>query len=127
MSESVTRDAGALIALEKNDERMRALCDRTLSRSTLRAFVPAGVVAQVWRGGSRQARLAILLGDLATTVVPLDFERAQAAGALCGGAQTRDVIDASVVLCAREHSTSIVTSDPEDITRLDPNAQIVAI
>ncbi|MGH8889669.1 MAG: PIN domain-containing protein [Acidothermaceae bacterium] len=126
-SKSVTLDAGALIALEKNDERIRALFDRALSRNAVRAFVPAGVVAQVWRGGSKQARLAILLSDPATTVVPLDSERAQAAGVLCGFARTSDIVDASVVLCARENSTTIITSDPQDMARLDPSARIVAL
>ena len=46
---------------------------------------------------------------------------AKASGELCGRTDTRDVIDASVVVCAREQRDSIVlTSDPTDIRNLDP-------
>ena len=35
-----------------------------------------------------------------------------------------DVIDASVVLCARERGCVVMTSDPDDILRLDPDLEI---
>jgi hypothetical protein len=40
---------------------------------------------------------------------------------------TADVIDASVVLVAREHRDIIVTGDPSDLRRLDPGAAIVPL
>jgi hypothetical protein len=36
------------------------------------------------------------------------------------------VVDASVVLLARSHGAPIVTSDPDDLLRIDPKAQLVA-
>jgi hypothetical protein len=42
-------------------------------------------------------------------------------------AGTRDVIDAAVVLSAREHEVPIATSDPEDLRRLDPSVRLVAV
>lgn len=50
-------DAGAFIAFERNDPRVRALVAlASVGKVTLRTS--SGVVAQVWRGGPRQARLA---------------------------------------------------------------------
>jgi hypothetical protein len=37
------------------------------------------------------------------------------------------VIDASVVLCARARRHRIVTSDPDDLARLDPRAVLIAL
>jgi predicted nucleic acid-binding protein len=89
--------------------------------------VPAGVVGQVWRDGRRQARLARLLGSDVVEVEPLDDIRARAAGQLCGVAGTRDVIDASVALCARARGQGVVTSDVDDIRRLDSSLRLVAV
>ena len=124
---AVTFDAGALVATERSKRRMTGLLIRALATNTT-ICIPAGVLGQVWRDGARQARLARLLADPAVEVVPLDEALARAAGALCGKARTNDVIDASVVLCAREHGNSpIVTSDPGDLRRLDPRAQLVTV
>jgi hypothetical protein len=122
----VTLDAGALIAFERGDDRMRALV-RLVHERDLSLVIPAGVLGQVWRDGSRQARLAILVGSSAISVEVLDAALAKAAGALCGRAGTADVIDATVVLAARARGTTIITSDPSDMVRLDPNVEIEAI
>jgi len=45
----------------------------------------------------------------------------------CAVSHTKDVIDASVVLCARAHGTAIVTSDPQDLARLDPAASPIVV
>jgi len=45
-------------------------------------------------------------------------------GILCGRAGTSDVIDASVILIARRARASIVTSDTDDLRRLDPTATL---
>ena len=39
---------------------------------------------------------------------------------LCGRSRTSDVIDATVVLIAKREKAAVVTSDPDDLTRLDP-------
>lgn len=122
----VTLDAGALIALLRGDRRMIALLDLAQKRG--RTFrVPAGVVAQVFRDGSRQAVLTRFLRSDDVQVVPLDDPLARACGELCGLVGSTDVIDASVVLVARQHDDAIVTSDPDDLQRLSPRAPIVRI
>lgn len=122
----VTLDVGALIAFERGDERMRALVRLGHDRG-LPLLIPAGVLGQVWRDGSRQARISVLVGSSSTSVEVLDAEMAKAAGVLCGRQGSSDVIDATVVLTARSSRTTIITSDPSDIARLDPNVPIEAI
>ena len=122
----LTLDAGALIAIERNDRRVVLMVVETLE-DELPVVIPAGVVGQVWRDGRRQVRLARLLGTEGVTVEDLDDRRARAAGQLCGVRGTTDVIDASVVLGARARGDHIVTSDPEDLTRLDPRAQLIVV
>jgi hypothetical protein len=112
-------DAGALIGYERDQRRSVALVQRALERG-VRLAVPAGVVAQVWRNGSRQAVLAQLLrSDVVQTLVLDDLE-ARLAGQLCGVSGTADVVDASVVVAAQRLRATVVTSDPDDLRRLDP-------
>jgi len=119
-------DTGALFALERGDKRMIALLRRALDQG--RAFrVPAGVVGQAWRNGRVQVTLARFLRSDEVEIVPLDQKLARACGELCAAASASDVIDASVVIVARERKDLIVTSDPGDIRRLDPAAQIVTL
>jgi predicted nucleic acid-binding protein len=121
----LTLDAGALIAFERNNRKIVTLLARALERRFALA-VPAGVVGQVWRDGRRQARLARLLASTEVEVEPLDDQRAREAGQLCGARMTSDVIDATVVLCARRRNHRVVTSDPRDLRALDSRLQIIA-
>jgi hypothetical protein len=119
-------DTGALIGFERNERRVVAIIARALHhRDPL--LLPAGVVAQAWRDGSRQPRLARLLGSPLCEVLVLDDRRARAAGQLCGVTNTADVVDASVALAARERSARVITSDPDDLRSLDSHLDIVAI
>lgn len=122
----LTLDAGALIAFDRNDRKLVAILARALELGHSLA-VPAGVVAQVWRDGRRQVRLARLLGSPDVEVEALDDQRARAAGQLCGVARSADVIDASVVLCARQRGHRVVTSDPSDIRRLDAKLPVILV
>jgi hypothetical protein len=122
----ITLDAGALIAFERNDRRVVTAIARALERR-LPIAIPAGVVGQVWRDARRQVTLARLLGSSAIDVEPLDDMRARAAGQLCGVTGTSDVIDASVVLCARARGHSVMTSDVDDLRRLDRALRLVAV
>jgi hypothetical protein len=45
----------------------------------------------------------------------------------CRSASASDVIDASVVIVARERQDLIVTIDPGDLRRLDPAAEIITL
>lgn len=125
-NQGVTLDAGALIALEKGDGRMIALLQQALKMK--RHFhVPAGVVGQVWRRGNRQVTLARFFHSVDVRIEPLDEHLAKACGELCGACGTSDVIDASVVISARMHGGVIISSDPDDLTQLDPRAHIERI
>jgi hypothetical protein len=57
----------------------------------------------------------------------LTRNRAETAGELCGRSGTTDVVDASVVIAAWAHGRIVVTSDPDDIGRLDPTLTIVKV
>src|SRR5215813_2960927 len=119
-------DTGALIALDRGDKRMIALLDRALAQR--RAFrVPSGVIGQAWRDGRIQVTLARFLRSEEVEIVSLDEQLARSCGELCGATNTSDIIDASVVILARERRDSIVTSDPLDLRRLDPAAPIIPV
>lgn len=122
----LTLDAGALVGIERGSARMTALLRRAVERD-VPVSVPAGVVAQTWRGGARQARLARLLTAAETDIVVMDAGTARAVGAICGHTRVDDVIDVSVVLCARERRDAIVTSDPRDLGRIDPKAPLIVV
>lgn len=117
----VVLDAGALIAIERRSPRQRQLVDRA-GTTDVPLVVPAPVLAQVWRGGPRQALLARFL-RLPFVEVDLLSRRAwQIAGELCGESATADVVDAAVVVCARDRGAhAVVTSDPDDLRHLDPS------
>lgn len=108
-------DSGALNALERNDRSMW----RRLKSAHLLGHVPlthGGVIGQAWRGhGPRQALLVKALA--AIDVRPLDDALGRAAGELLAAAGGRDVIDAALVLLARD-GDHIVTSDPDDLEGL---------
>lgn len=108
-------DAGAFIAVERDDRDVVALIKR--ERLAKRAPIThGGVIGQVWRGGSgRQARLALLLAGIEVT--PLDDALGRRAGALLRSSKTKDVIDAALVLLARD-GDGILTSDAEDLIPL---------
>ena len=107
-------DAGALIALDRNDRamwvRLKALLD---AREV--AVTHGGVVGQVWRGGPRQARLAAALAGI--DVRPLNENLGRAAGELMGTTRTSDVVDAALVLLAAD-GDEIVTLDCDDFATL---------
>jgi hypothetical protein len=117
-------DAGALIAIERGDRATGAVIEVARQERRL-MVVPAGVVGQVWRGGSRQARLARLLDARGLVVEALTDSGARAVGALCGAAGTTDVVDASVVLAARRHNATVISSDRADLRDLDPRIPVV--
>ena len=125
-------DTGALIALERGDRHMWATLDKAASVS-VDVLVPSGALAQAWRGGPSQARLASALKKCRD--VPLDGQTARELGVLCGRTGTADVIDASVAVTAarasRRGRVDVVTSDRNDIgpllAALDAPANIVEV
>jgi hypothetical protein len=123
----LTLDTGALIALERGDERARALLQWVIAEPDATLNIPAGALAQALRDPRRQTRLARLLKHDCTNVVPLDAPTARVVGLLLGVRRRSDVIDASVVVCARRYRQGIVTSDPDDLHRLDPKLRLTVI
>lgn len=122
----ITLDAGALIALDRGDKRLIALLTRALAQR-LKIRVPSGVVGQAWRDGRVHLTLARFLRIEEVEISPLDEQLARACGELCGATDTSDIIDASVVILARQRRDHIITSDPHDIRRLDPTCPIIPI
>lgn len=117
-------DSGALIAVERADRPTLTLMEA--ARQQGRNFVvPAGVLAQVWRGGSRQAGLARFLAARGVEVEALTAAGAKAAGMICGKAGASDVVDASVVVTARRHGATVVSSDRADLEVLDPGIAVL--
>jgi hypothetical protein len=122
----VTLDAGAMIAVDRNDRRVIALLARA-AETRARVTVPACALAQAIRQPARQARLTRLLRQPTTDVVALDRVDAIGVGRLLGVSGTSDIADAHVVLCARRAQQTVLTSDPDDLRRLDPDARLVVI
>lgn len=119
---SVTLDTGALISLEKGSPRLLALLDR-ISQRQRRVLIPAGVVAQAWRGPT-QARLARLLRSRDVDVIALDEASARTVGVLLGKTRTTDIVDAHVVVVARRACSPVITSDPAGLRKLDSRLDI---
>jgi hypothetical protein len=107
----ITYDTGALLAAEKHDRAFWLLHKRALDRG-IRPTVPAGVLAQAWRGGP-QAELSRLLAGC--RFEPLTETASRSAGAACARSRVSDVVDASVVVGALVRDDVVVTSDPDDL------------
>jgi hypothetical protein len=122
-----TLDTGALIALERGNEIVDVLIQRVGEMPDAIIHIPAGVAAQAFRDGRRQVRLRRLCKHPQTRVIPLDPRTAFVVGLLLGRRGCSDVIDASVVVCARIHRQGVVTSDPEDLRRLDPDLRLEVV
>ena len=108
----VTYDTGALIAGDRNDRAMWALHAGFLAEE-VSPTVPAPVVAEAWRGGSRQANLARFLA--LCTIESMEADRAKAVGVLSGKAAHDDVVDVTVVVGALRRRDAVVTSNPTHI------------
>jgi hypothetical protein len=108
----VTYDSGALIAAERGERRMWARHRALLLRRVV-PVVPSPVVAQSWRGTSRQAQLARLLAGC--QVEALDDARARATGILAGRADISDIVDACVVEGALRRQDLVISSDEGDL------------
>jgi predicted nucleic acid-binding protein len=96
---------------------MQARLDETLRRGGT-ICVPVGTVAQAWRS-PRQARLARLLRSRDVDIAIITPNVARSVGLLCARSGHPDVIDVHVALCARERRHAVVTSDLEDMSRID--------
>ncbi|MDA8044600.1 MAG: PIN domain nuclease [Actinomycetota bacterium] len=111
---SAVLDAGALVAVDKGDRRVGAML-RVLQRGGVSVTTSGGVVAQVWRDGSRQANLARILSGV--DVDALDDVTAHRVGELLRQNRSDDLVDAHVALLVHPDD-HVFTSDEPDIKAL---------
>jgi predicted nucleic acid-binding protein len=122
----ITLDAGALIALDRNDRQVIALLARTTELG-MRIVIPASALAQAMRNPAKQARLQRLIRQPGTDLVALNAADATAVGLLVARTGRADVVDAHVVICAQRAGQTVVTSDPRDIQKLAPGLRLVVV
>ena len=122
----LTFDAGGLIALDRDDRRVIVLLARA-DELGASITVPATALAQAVRRPAQQVRLARLVRQPDTTVVSLDRVDATGIGRLLAASETADVVDAHVVICARRARQRVVTSDADDLRRLDPGVETIEL
>jgi predicted nucleic acid-binding protein len=122
----LTLDTGALIALERKEHRALALVAAT-QRTGARITVPTPVVVEWWRG--QRGPAANLLH--AFHVEPLGEDLARAAGkALAKLKHCPSGTDAVVVASAASRGDRVLTSDVEDLQRLQsvfPAVRLLAV
>ena len=122
---AIVLDAGALIAFERAERRVAALIEETIEEGE-ELLVPASVLAQVWRGGPRSARIARLIAGSHSD--PLDEPRAKEVGERLGNWDKADIADAHVVCCAIEFDAELLTADRDDIEALtEPGERLTVV
>lgn len=138
MAEVLILDAEPLNALARPSARGSAVL-RTRAilsiahelRSPVR--VPAPVLAEVCRGGARDAAINRVIAGRGIVVVDLTAAIARKAGALLGRAKldSAHAVDAFVVATAASLGAAVIaTHDPDDIRRLaagEPGIRVWAI
>ncbi|HXM87306.1 MAG TPA: PIN domain-containing protein [Solirubrobacteraceae bacterium] len=121
----LTLDAGALIAYERGDERVREVLTVAYARGLV-PTIPAIALAEVWRGDAKDARVARLLK--ACSVEPVDQGVARAAGGLRRVTSGAGTIDACIAVGVRRRRDAIATSDPDGMRALlGPEFTILAV
>jgi len=123
---AVVLDAGALIALERRDARVIALTGELVT-NRIAARVPAGVVAEVWRGSPRQHAVARLLRTGAVQVEGMSEGVALRIGLLLAATGASDVVDGHVALLARSLGAPVITSDADDLRRIDASLRLITV
>jgi predicted nucleic acid-binding protein len=111
---AIVYDTGALVAAERRNPDFLALHDE-LTKARIRPIVPVVVLAQAWRGGPQHQISRVLK---ACDILPDDPATGRAAGVACAASGTTDVVDAIVIAAAVRHQAPVVTSDPDDLTRI---------
>jgi hypothetical protein len=110
-----TYDTGALIAGDRNDRRMWALHIGFIAEEVV-PTVPAPVVAEAWRGGSRQASLARMLTGCAIEEMTVGLARR--VGELAGRADHNDVVDVAVFEGAARRDDNVILTSNEPHIRM---------
>ncbi len=111
----VTYDTGALVAAERSNRRMWALHAGYLAEEVIPA-VPAPVLAEAWRRGSRQANLVRFLRMC--DIEPMSEKIAKDVGVLAGRSGHDDIVDVAVVEGAIRRGDAVVTSNLAHIRKV---------
>ena len=119
----VERRVGQSLASKKPRTGASARADRRLmahlkeaERRGAELTIPTAVVVEVWRGGPRSARVAMLLES--SIVEPLTDDLARHGGELLGSVKGASVVDAVVMCSAARRGDRVLTSDTDDLNRL---------
>lgn len=119
---NVILDAGALIAIDRDDRRIGQLL--TIARRSGALFMTsAPIVTQVTRNGARQALLSRALRTI--EVRSIDQDDAKYAGEILAKTRTSDAVDALLAVLVAS-GDQVLTSNPEDISTLLTERRIVA-
>ncbi len=121
----LTLDAGALIAYERGDERIREILAVAYARGLV-PTIPAIALAEVWRGDAKDARVARLLKGCSIETV--DERVAREAGRLRRSTPGAGTIDACIAVGVNKRRDAVATSDADDMRRLlGPGFTILAV
>jgi predicted nucleic acid-binding protein len=121
----LTFDTGALIALERRAQRMRAIVERALEKDQP-ITVPADVVGEWWRGRT-DLRDSIVA---AVDIEPLTEALAKRAGEALAAVPGATLVDAIVMASAASRGDIVYTSDVDDLERLRrrfPGVRVLAV
>jgi hypothetical protein len=99
---------------------------------TIQIVLPRTVIAQVWRGGPRQANVERLIGagrgpDGPVIIDELTAQRAKEIGVTIGKVSHPDIVDVHVALAAAERGHAVLTSDDADITAVGIDLVLVHV
>jgi len=110
---SITFDTGALIALERGDQRMRGVLKRADERGVV-ITVPSVVLTEWWRGDSKRNRWILDSVD----IEPVSEHVAKLAGEAIAAIENSTTVDAIVMASAAQRGDVVYTSDFDDLDTL---------
>lgn len=113
-ADGLTYDTGALIAAERDDRLMWALHRAVIVRG-LPPTVPAGVLAEAWRGGPQHGLSRLLKG---CKVEQLSEQQARQVGGLIARSGLDDTVDVAVAEGALRRNDAVVTSNRTHISQV---------
>jgi hypothetical protein len=113
-ADGLTYDTGALIAAERDDRLLWALHRAAIARG-LPPTVPAGVLAEAWRGGPQHRLSRLLMG---CKVEELSEIQARLVGGLIARSRLDDTVDVAVTEGAMRRNDAVVTSNRAHIAQV---------
>lgn len=111
----VSFDSGVLIALDRGDEAAWAWLRRAVERRQP-PLVSAAAIAEAWRNGAKQARLARALR--ACDLQDVSERLARTAGEALAEVTDADTVDALIAASAATEGALLLTGDQDDMQLL---------